>query len=137
MKLNEVASKINIDRYLHGYCYTFAVALHKALGFPMQILWDFEYDSGPSMVHAYAVRPDGSFVDAAGTVEDWELKSEFSEFTVTEYEFQTIKNEVTMRKIVEKHDLENYTSDEINRLVTFILKNTAVYKQGIESFERD
>jgi len=85
---------LDLELYLHGRCHFFALALNKALGFPIECLWDNEAwfedgDPSPALVHAYCIRPDGTRVDAQGTLtreaalENYAELVEEPEFVVT------------------------------------------------------
>lgn len=49
-----------LHEYLHGSCWTFAVAVHRKTGWPLAWLL------GPMPIHGFVVHPDGRYVDAAG-----------------------------------------------------------------------
>lgn len=50
---------------MHGYCYIFAIALHRALGWPIMGILD---DDGKSIWHAVVMQPDNQLRDVRGPV---------------------------------------------------------------------
>ncbi|MCE6958546.1 hypothetical protein LAZ40_05710 [Cereibacter sphaeroides] len=55
------------DRYRHGACYEMAIALHRRLGLPIEVLTAFrgKHDTLPHPAHAWVADPDGC-LDAGG-----------------------------------------------------------------------
>jgi len=57
------------QEYLHGACWTFAVALHELTGWPLAWVRDgSKCTEWPMPVHGFCVHPSGAYVDAAGFV---------------------------------------------------------------------
>jgi hypothetical protein len=74
---------------LHGQCYPFAIALHRALGWPMIGLSYRE-----RIVHAVLRRPDGIYFDVRGSITETQLGAPFCiypPFTLVEVDEETLR----------------------------------------------
>jgi hypothetical protein len=123
--------------YLHGRCHIFALALHLALGYRIEALWNSEplSDDGDfgerALVHAYCRRPDGQMVDASGVISKDQLYSDYGELPNSpEAECLTPQ---AMRAYIRNRILERPQPCEVQNLVQYILAHRALYKPAKSS----
>ncbi len=133
--------KYDISEYIHGRCQIFAFALNAALKYPMTFIWDSGYfwdddgdyfDEGKPLppdplVHAYCTRPNGTCVDASGTVTPFEAETEHGD--CVEADHREISAADVKDLIKQKH-IEGPEPGELNTLVQFINENLDVYRDG-------
>ena len=116
---------INIAEYLHGRCHIFALALHTALGYPMEFLWDLAatddetWEDREALVHAFCKRPDGAMVHVTGTFTQAELEEDFAQFGVQEPDLRRESADDVQRQIAEGL-LEAPRVGEVEQLVSYI-----------------
>ena len=65
---------INYEKYLHGWCFAFAMRLHNEFGYKVENI----YGDDGELVHAYCLTPAGEYVDIRGKTTN--EKAFFSEF---------------------------------------------------------
>ena len=73
---SEVLGNMCRARYLNGECYAFAIAMHRATGFPMVGLVG-ELQKKTTVIHAAVLNPEGKFFDARGVVSEEEFGKPF------------------------------------------------------------
>lgn len=88
--------------YLNGCCYELALALARALDWPIVGLQQIGNDGMPMIRHAAVRHPEGGFFDARGRVSDQTFLTTFGPGIVQEFEIETRLTQAT-RPVLEHH----------------------------------
>ncbi|MCV9963638.1 hypothetical protein OIU34_17195 [Pararhizobium sp. BT-229] len=130
-----VAREDDIEFYTTGSCHWLAVAIQRMNGWPMLAVMDYaetywhdpndEDASIPSVVHVYAISPDGEAWDVFGRRSLESIREEAeARWTIRSYGHQLIENEDALREFVgcwgtdsEGYEIDRplpeYTEDDI------------------------
>ncbi len=126
----------NEELYLYGRCHLFALALSQTFDYEMEFFWDTEawFDKkgeniGPALVHAYCLLPDGTCVDARGTISS-------KEEMLDDYDWNTpsfVRTTPDMaNEWIRKEVLDEQEAGEMHRLLTHIHENQLLYRSTIQ-----
>ena len=112
-----------IESYLHGYCNIFAQVLNAEFNYPIKILWDDTEEYGPALYHAFCVRPDGTYVDAAGTLTNNDAETEFGDSEDLYYEDASYSQMINLYSV-----FGHPATESIEKAITLIRANVDFYK---------
>jgi hypothetical protein len=132
--LNE---NVNIEYYEHGQCELFALALHKSLGYDMYFFidnnaefetddgFDYGFDYGDALIHAYCKDKKGNYFDASGLITLNDIENEHADF-VNEPE-HILVSEKMFYEYIQSGFISKFKTSELNKLETYIKENVSKY----------
>jgi len=129
MKWQDISEKFYVENYLYGYCHIFAMALNKLFGYQIEALWDLspdDLDEGMSgLVHMYAVKPDGTKLDASGILTDERLEQEYSDCNEPDIRQHTIND---IKKMMSTGELVKISSKSYEDVLNYIKHKNQIFE---------
>lgn len=130
-KMGAKIASVELMDYYQGLCHVFAVALHLEHGYSMEFAWDAADGADISrfgvLIHAFCVRPNGSYVDASGTITKNEAVYGHGDVGDPYIQPMTLAQ---VSKLSNGKALARYSPKDIATLRAFIRRHPEIYVTG-------
>lgn len=113
------------EKYLHGECHIFALALHLEFGYPIQLAidaFDLEIES-ERLIHAYCIKDDKA-VDVRGLVNIGEILDDFD----YNEPYHMNVNKEGLLKLIKDGFLHEPEENQLEEVISFIRNNKNKYQ---------